>query len=67
MMGNMKSEYANGTRVRFRPEWAGEEAAMVFVVVGEDEGKGRVDVTPETSELLYPGIETVEIGMIERL
>lgn len=63
----MKSEYPLGTRVRFKPEWADGDGDLVFVVVGEDEGKGRVDVSPEVSDLPYPGIETVRTTMIEKV
>jgi hypothetical protein len=62
----MKSEYNKGTRVRLKSEW-NEGDTQVFIVVGEDEGKGRVDITPETSDMPLPGIETVKTYMIERI
>ena len=60
----MKSEYNKGARVRITSEW-NEGDTQVFIVVGEDEGKCRVDITPETSDLPHPGIETVKTFMIE--
>jgi hypothetical protein len=62
----MKSEYESGTRVRFSEDWSdGDEGVMI--VCGEDEGKGRVDVTPEKTDLPLRPVETVKTYMIERI
>jgi hypothetical protein len=62
----MKNEYNKGTKVRLTSEW-NEGDTQVFIVVGEDEGKGRVDIAPENSDLTMAGIETVKTFMIERI
>lgn len=67
-----KSEYLKGTRVMILPEWRDRpEVETIFVVVGEDEGKGRVDIAPENWDRNRDGwvrpTETVRTNMIRRL
>jgi hypothetical protein len=61
----MTSTYNKNDRVRFLPEFAGEDTGT-YLVVTEDEGKGRIDVTPEACSLPIPPIETVSTDMVER-
>lgn len=70
--GMNPSEYTKGTRVVILPEWRDRpEIETVFVVVGEDEGKGRVDIVPENWNRDRDGwirpTETVRTNMIRRL
>lgn len=57
--------FPKGAIVRLRPEWS-EGNDELHVVVGEDKGKGRVDISPVNWEhgAIVP-VETVTIEMIE--
>ncbi len=65
------SDYKKGDRVKIRPEWRDEgDEGLVWEVVGEDEGKGRVDITPlgpELDKMNIRPVQTVDIQMIERI
>lgn len=66
--------YNVGEQVKIRPEWCDDpaERLFTFVIVGPDEGRGRVDISEiddirahERGEKLIVPIETVDVGMIE--
>jgi hypothetical protein len=65
------NEYTKGEIIRIRPEWQDPgDAGLLFEVVGADEGKGRVDITPlgpEWESMAIRPTQTVTLDMIERV
>lgn len=64
------SLFPNGTLVQIVLEWCDspDEAKEIFVIVGEDEGKGRVDIAPKEWDYERQGairpVQTVGVEMI---
>lgn len=63
------SEFHKGDRVKIRPEWRDDgDENLVWEVVGEDEGKGRVDISPlgpEWDKWQVRPVQTVATHMID--
>jgi hypothetical protein len=63
----MNSQFPLGTKVRIKPEFA-EGDDSIYVIVGEDEGKGRADIQPiEWNHGMIVPVERIAVEMIERI
>ena len=65
-MNTQQHQLPPGTLVRFLPEFADGDTG-VFVVVHGDEGKGRVDVSPQDWPYPIRPLETVPVTMLEMI
>lgn len=65
-MTNKNSQYLKGQIVRILPQFRDVPVESHYVVVGEDEGKGRVDISPvEWKHGRITPVEVIRVEMIE--